>query len=412
MDVTNYRLIPVRRIVNYFLLLILFSSVLVPSIENVDLGFIQLRSLEPHDVLPVVVAMLLLGAASLGAKNVVHPGLGVRLAIAWTGWMWMSTLVNLAQLNDLLAAIKLTCFAILMFATSVSVKDHQTLEAYLRLYRLLGVIAASVAILQQLARVGVAYLIPFDQLIERLYPSPAGNLWSRPGSVFEGSPNALGSFLMATAMISIGLYLQDRKLMSLLAIFVQTAGLVVTRSNGSVLAMLVSVGWLIWSSRRKHVLILVLVLLVWLLAGFAVLDWIGPGLIERMLVFSSASADTRIVLWRTVLQHFAPTATSLVFGRGQLTTFFGYDEYGRRLGEFSLIDNGYLNLFVRYGIPGLLMFLAIMYSLYRSSAAVWRTERTKLGVTAMSLGGLLVGYLVQAFSGDWLPPAGKQGYSV
>lgn len=205
----------------------------------------------------------------------------------------------------------------------------------------------------------------------------------------QRQPNDFGAFLVYAAAPFIALFLirmrQLRVWMMAPYLFVVAKLLLATFSRGAYIAMAFA-GLVAGYLRGK------LFLFSWLIVALLLL-WVMPQLIPESLVERmsnttveggatqelDASSQTRIVLWNAAIEM---SLESPLLGKG----FKAFPVLKSRYTEFEVREsdnhNMYLYISSQMGIPALLLFLLILYRMYRMGAGVYRRSRDTMAQVA------------------------------
>jgi len=212
------------------------------------------------------------------------------------------------------------------------------------------------------------------------------------------NPNLLAGFLMVIMSISTGLALHDTKTKNrtLLVSFVVLLGicLVFTYSRGawlSILAVIIAYGFLY---SRKILWFLLIVPLALLLAQ--------DSLMERILSIANptdTSSTLRLALWESTV---AMIIDKPLLGIGWGAYWLVYPEY-----DFFLQDaetkifhahNMYLNIAAEIGIPGVLVFLAVMIGHIRKAFIAMQSPNRWVAGLMLGIVTAMVGLAVNGFT--------------
>jgi len=223
------------------------------------------------------------------------------------------------------------------------------------------------------------------------------DLKTRVFSTLE-NPNLLAGFLMVIMAIATGLALHTirikNKLMLISFVIILGICLVFTYSRGawiSILAVIVTYGFLY---SRKILWLLLIVPLALLLAQ--------DSLMERILSIANptdTSSTLRLALWESTV---AMIVDKPFLGIGWGAYWLVYPEY-----DFFLQDAGtkifhahnmYLNIAAEIGIPGLLVFLAVMIGHIRKALIAMQSTNRWVAGLMLGIVTALMGLAVNGFT--------------
>lgn len=209
-------------------------------------------------------------------------------------------------------------------------------------------------------------------------------------------PNSFGAFIVYTLPPFIALFAVNlrriRAWLSLPAFALAAKLLLATFSRGAYLAMgaaVLAAGYL----RGKWLLavglgaVLIVVLYLPQLLPHSLVARMDDTMVQTAYSeHVDKSSETRLILWRAGVDM---TLDSPVFGKGFRTFPLLKSEYTERPVAESDNHNMYLYISSQMGIPALVVFLIILYRMYRSGRIVYRGSRDRFN-RAVGLGGAIM----------------------
>ncbi|MDO8599527.1 MAG: O-antigen ligase family protein [bacterium] len=232
-----------------------------------------------------------------------------------------------------------------------------------------------------LGALGVAALA----IAQRWFPIGVPYPWSLPGkfratSVF-GYPNAVGLYLAPIAVLTIGMIARSARTRSVVAILVTAAAILAiwfAKSTGALVALTIAIPAAIAfltlrSSRITHSRCWATVLLLaWVAVSLALTAWLpyrheqskwGPPIVQK-LTFQKWSGSVRLAQYRETWQLLRDHPIRGAGLAGYQTAIAPYHT-NSRVEIFLYPHNLLLAVWVELGLAGLLIFLAILYQLFR-----------------------------------------------
>jgi len=239
----------------------------------------------------------------------------------------------------------------------------------------------------------LAYVLGFQEMLDKQ------GLASLEKSRVLGpqlQPNSFGAFIVYSLPPFIGLFAVNlrriRAWLSLPAFALVAKVLLATFSRGAYLAMgatALAAGYLrgkwLLAAGLGGVLIVVLYL-PQLLPGSLVARMDDTMVQSAYSEHVDKSSETRLILWHAGVDM---TLESPVFGKGFRVFPLLKSEYTERPVAESDNHNMYLYISSQMGIPAVVVFLLILYRLYRSGKTVYRNSRDRFN-RAVGLGGAMM----------------------
>jgi O-antigen ligase len=280
------------------------------------------------------------------------------------------------------------------FLIRLMVRDVETLQKAFRILLAVGVAESLYGIACDLSHhvFGTTAGMDFAYLVDVAAPY---------GSMFE--PNLFGAYAGCCAVLLLAVYLNGRhNTTGLLSFFITALAAVASLSRAVLLALLVTVGWLIWKGRRprsagrKRSLTFVLTFTVILLVVSVA---IGGIVRERFSnLYNQGLADettiTRLVEIQEALQDI-PTHPFLGSGTASFQLSFDWGKYiPQWAGNSTWVGNVSIRILHDTGLLGLAAVLGFLVSVWlqiRPSARGWISQ-------APMLSALLAGTLFYAIS--------------
>ncbi|MFH1459637.1 MAG: O-antigen ligase family protein [Candidatus Omnitrophota bacterium] len=213
-----------------------------------------------------------------------------------------------------------------------------------------------------------------------------------------GEPNTLGGYLMMMMMIATGLILNlpslKKKIILAAGMCVAFAAFLFTLSRGSWVSFIPAYAVLLFLSRKGKLMLLIVSLLFILLFSVIFPSFVydrieatfkdtTPRTIMGREVVVDGSAAARIDTWKDSIKHWS---RSPIFGNGAGSAG-------------SVVDNQYMRVLIETGLIGIIAFLLLLFSIYRSCLNVYtqvEDDHFAHGLTAGFLAGY-VGLLVHSF---------------
>ena len=230
--------------------------------------------------------------------------------------------------------------------------------------------------------------------------------WQKYGDPRPGGTTGDANYYTISALLGVplGLYLISERrprwtpLYCLGCLAITLMGIVLASSRGGFFGLMAGALFVVWhSQRRGRNLVLAAVLLLPALLAFP----ISP--LRRMLHPGTAevlSTHAHLAAWQAGVRMIA-THPILGVGLGNFKSLMlGYLPKDVSMPEPSIAHNTYIEFAAELGLPGLLLFLAILYFSYRSMGRVAtrfkESDPTLLGRVALGIQAALVAYAVSA----------------
>ncbi len=229
---------------------------------------------------------------------------------------------------------------------------------------------------------GVCFVV----CIVAIYQVPAGGRVSAPFEGPEGEPNTLGGYLVLMLSIVLGLLLthgsrKQKIFLGTLSFFI-VISLAATLSRASWVSLIPMVMTLLYFSKRKWPIILVLIIIV-LISPF-----ILPKSVKERVSFTFTQPKERGQV--TVGATRLDTSTSARFMAWKNTLekdFVTQPILGYGITGYRFLDAQYPRILAETGLLGLLTFLILLFSIYMN------TLHTYMGTSDPLFSGLSLGYL-------------------
>ena len=227
--------------------------------------------------------------------------------------------------------------------------------------------------------------------------------YSSAGSGLAANPNDLALMINLLIPFAVALMLMSRGLLSRLvaasALLLGVAGVIVTFSRAGflTLAAMGLVGLLALGRRRPIALVAVVVLLA------TASTMLPRGYFERLSTITNIESDTTGSAqgrWNDALVAMEVAARNPITGVGLDQNVLALNQ--ERGATWREVHNVYLQYAVDLGLPGLVLFLALFGSLFRTAGRVRRTGkrvtgRRDIALAAGSVQVTLVAFAVAAF---------------
>jgi hypothetical protein len=345
------------------LYLVLFSMLLSPEFAVGGGGLAESRTLSVRleDVLLIAIALSWL------AKTAVNKEMGLVTQTPLNRWIllyvvttFMATLVGYALGSVKTGAgffyvLKYVEYFVVYYLTVNNLRDRP--QAW-RLVTTAFLTAAIVSV------IGLAQI-------------PGGHRVSAPFEGETGEPNTLGGYLLFMMPVAAGVALESPRL-RLRALLVGLVGLmaipfVFTLSRASYLGVLPAVAALALLSSRRRVMLGVLAIL--LVCAPLVLPELLPTAVKQRVLytFEPERGQTTVRLGRVA---FDPaTSERLVAMRAALGGWVQRPILGWGVTGFRFMDAQYARTLVETGIIGLVVFLGLLWAIFRSGAESLRALR-------------------------------------
>jgi O-antigen ligase len=217
-------------------------------------------------------------------------------------------------------------------------------------------------------------------------------------------PNEYAVTLLTPIAISVMAFLRSRAVHKLLwfsALLVLLAGVAMSGSRGAMIAMVIMFAFLTWRSKYR----LQLFAFVPLIAIAVVASPIG----HRLLQSDLANADLRVDIWKvgiaSLRQYWLSGAGIGNFGNAYAQYFLAVPH--ETLSWNKVAHSVLLQSAVEYGLPGLLLVLAVWYTQFRVLRAVANNDRMhdialalQAGVLGLFVSGLSLSLMLYKYT--WL----------
>lgn len=266
-----------------------------------------------------------------------------------------------------------------MFVMVNSIKDKNDLNI------LLTVIVATASLV---ALYGLyQYKAGIEMEAKWLDTSNNEGITTRVYSVF-GNPNILAEYLIMVTPISIALFWQTKelhkKVLFLLTSLLLMVTLVLTFSRGGWLGFAFGIFIFILLVEKRLLLLLIPL-------GVIAMNFLPPTIVNRILSignFADTSNNYRIRIWKLTLEiikDFWPTGV----GFGYIPFKQTFETYIRTMPAYHS-HNTYLEVLAEMGLPGILVFIVLIFVLYKYSIKnlVQREDRWTNVIGAGVLSGL------------------------
>lgn len=220
---------------------------------------------------------------------------------------------------------------------------------------------------------------------------PGGGRVTAPFEGQSGEPNTLGGYLVLMLSLVLGLLVvpestRHKNLLGVLAFFI-VVSLLATLSRSSWLALGPMLLVLLYFSKKKLPIIVFLIvigLIIPFILPHAVKDRAlvtvtqkkQPGQVEIGGIKLDTSTSARIKAWRRVLT----------------TEFIRHPILGRGVSGYGLMDAQYPRVLIETGIVGLMLFLFLLYSIFKNALYLLRNTSDPL------FSGIALGYLAGFFA--------------
>jgi putative inorganic carbon (hco3(-)) transporter len=231
--------------------------------------------------------------------------------------------------------------------------------------------------------------------------------WQKYGDPRPGGTTGDANYFAISALVGVplGIYLISERRPRWLPLYcigclgVSLIAIVLAASRGGFFGLAAGALFVVWRSRRRaRNLVLAAVVLVPPLLALP----ISP--IRRMLHPGTAeiiSSRAHLAAWRAGLRMFA-THPIIGVGLGNFKPLMmGYLPAGTYMDKPSIAHNTYIEFAAELGLPGLFLFLGILYFSYRSMGRVVARCRdsgpTLLSQVALGIQAGLIAYAVSAF---------------
>ena len=213
------------------------------------------------------------------------------------------------------------------------------------------------------------------------------------------NPNDLALMLNLVIPIAVSLWLSARRpmlrVMLGLALLVQVTAVILTFSRAGFLTLATTLGLYALRLLRRPSKGLVFAAVV--LALFA-LPFLPAGYVERLLTLRAIDADatgSAQARWEGTLAAIENMAAYPVLGAGLGMDILALNE---TVGPtWRAVHNTYLEYGVDLGVPGLLLFLALLWTCWRSARAARGVEEVEVSHLAEGIEISLLGFAVAAF---------------
>lgn len=387
----------------------LFIAVLFPAYRNI----MGLSDVLPYEPLWGTL-LVILGPVVLLRARVPRYAL---LGMVWIWWMITATLLAGPSFKDFFYDFKVIFLFSMVLVMGGVVRRRQDLVVATNFFIVTAVIAAGIAIGQQLGYVGLKIFLPVSDLIIKYYRTPSGIVWSRVAGTFDGNPNALGAFLAMSSIVSFVMSSYMRNRWYVLAFAVQIVALLLTRSNGALLALIVgfvAVLMISWQKKIWHkgiVAIILGALLIEILIAIFGVNFFSRLVFPGRGLELGSSLYTRLDTWNTVFSVYPLTAWKIWVGYGPLTSALGYAPTGEPLSMLTSFDNSYLGMFIRFGTIGVFLFLMLLGVILQHGYKAWKAKIPDISAIGLASFGAMLGLIAQAATGDFLPSASRVGLS-
>lgn len=227
------------------------------------------------------------------------------------------------------------------------------------------------------------------------------------------NPNDLALMLNLILPLSVALFLASRKpavRAALLALIgLDVVAIIVTFSRAGFLTLAVTLGMYLWILRRRHDRWLAAVIL---LLALAAVPFLPPTYLDRLTTITNIEADptgSAQERWGDTVAAVKYVARNPVIGAGVGMNALAMNE--ARGATWKEIHNVYLQHAVELGIPGLILFLALLTGCIKSAHSVQREcakapAFAELFYLAVGIRISLIGFAVAAL----FHPAGYHFY--
>lgn len=243
-----------------------------------------------------------------------------------------------------------------MFVMVNSIKDKEELNILLTI--LVG--TASLVALYGLYQ----YKVGVEMEAKWLDTSNNEGITTRVFSVF-GNPNILAEYLIMTTPISIALFWETKKLhkkiLFLLTSLLLMGTLVLTFSRGSWLGFAFGIFIFVLLVEKRLLLLLIPL-------GLGAINFLPPVILNRILSivnFADSSNNYRIRIWKITLEIIRDYLPSGV-GLGYIPFKQTFETYIRTMPAYHS-HNTYLEVLAEMGIPGIIVFIMLIFVLYKYS---------------------------------------------
>ena len=253
-----------------------------------------------------------------------------------------------------------------MFVMVNSIKDKEELNILLTI--LVG--TASLVALYGLYQ----YKVGVEMEAKWLDTSNNEGITTRVFSVF-GNPNILAEYLIMTTPISIALFWETKKLhkkiLFLLTSLLLMGTLVLTFSRGSWLGFAFGIFIFVLLVEKRLLLLLIPL-------GLGAINFLPPVILNRILSivnFADSSNNYRIRIWKITLEIIRDYLPSGV-GLGYIPFKQTFETYIRTMPAYHS-HNTYLEFLAEMGIPGIVVFIMLIFVLYKYSIKTLVKEEDK-----------------------------------
>jgi O-antigen ligase len=208
-----------------------------------------------------------------------------------------------------------------------------------------------------------------------------------------GESNQYGAFLALTlpAVLALRFDPRTRKWFATVAALISVLALLATGSRGAFVGLIAGASFALFflrdyvSMRQVAIALSITIGALALIVAIGVTTDLFSSVFERVWASLSGNADQvssgRSDIWKTAIDRMLLFPLSLVLG-------YGWDSYNHMRFEWNT-HNYYLNIWYNLGVPGLLLYLSLIYSLFLTCR---RALRGAAGIARAHLMAFVFGF--------------------
>jgi O-antigen ligase len=385
-------------------------------LKRIDVIYLDLAAAEfnnPISLIPELAIAVLFFYLVLNVDNWNTKGSNQRI-LSGTFILLLLCLIEIfntgTTLRQGLMGFRYFAFFLLMVPIGMIIfQNKQDVINYLKLTSLLGVIVAIYSIFQALSDFPSWDRRWFELAVLQYNPLPLNYLagfefsWEevRKFSTFS-SPPATASFFVISIILTMGLMFNARglyKMLYITCIFIMGAGLFFTYTRGCWIALVAGIYIRIVlrnlkysqkSIRVRNTLIVVLVFLILTVSGISFIKSVNKDFFSK---YTSTSVASRVISLSSIFSNTSMTDRYYTWSKAlKLASEHPFTGLGMgtssiasgRAGKAFHVDNLYFKLLIETGLPGLILFLLLLWYIYSHSRGLIKNADSENTINLIS----------------------------